>query len=63
MARTAGLRHIVYLSQLHTENNSPVRFMRYHAVVENAIASSGVVFTHLRPNVYMQGLHGFSPID
>jgi uncharacterized protein YbjT (DUF2867 family) len=58
-ARAVGLRHIVYLSQLHAATNSPVRFLRYHAVVEDAIASSGLTYTHLRPNLYMQGLLGF----
>jgi uncharacterized protein YbjT (DUF2867 family) len=58
-ARAAGVRHIVYLSQLHAAANSPVRFLRYHAVVEAAISSSGMAFTHLRPNLYMQGLLGF----
>src|SRR5215467_12406491 len=59
VARAAGLRHIVYLSQLHAAKNSPVRFLRYHAVVEEAIAASGIAFTNLRPNLYMQGLLGF----
>lgn len=58
-ARAAGIRQIVYLSQLHACRNSPVRFLRYHAVVEEAIASSGLAFTHLRPNLYMQSLLGF----
>ena len=38
---------------------SPVRFLQYPAVVEEAIASSGMEFTHLRPNLYMHGLLGF----
>lgn len=59
VARAAGLRHIVYLSQLHATKNSPVRFLRYHATVEEAIAASGIAFTNLRPNLYMQGLFGF----
>jgi uncharacterized protein YbjT (DUF2867 family) len=58
-ARAAGVRHLVYLSQLHAAKNSPVRFLRYHGVVEEAISSSGMAFTHLRPNLYMQGLLGF----
>jgi uncharacterized protein YbjT (DUF2867 family) len=58
-ARAAGVRHIVYLSQLHAAVDSPVRFLRYHAIVEDAISSSGMAFTHLRPNLYMQGLLGF----
>jgi uncharacterized protein YbjT (DUF2867 family) len=57
-ARGAGVRHIVYLSQLHAAADSPVRFLRYHAAVEDAIAASGIAFTHLRPNLFMQGLLG-----
>jgi uncharacterized protein YbjT (DUF2867 family) len=60
-AGTAGLRHMVYLSQLHAGKNSPVRFLRYHAVVEEAISSSGIAFTHLRPNLFMQGFLAFRP--
>src|ERR1035437_2703973 len=59
VARAAGLRHIVYLSQLHAAKNSPVRFLRYHALVEDTISSSGMAFTNLRPNFYMQGVLGF----
>lgn len=59
LARAAGLRHLVYLSQLHAAKGSPVRFLRYHAVVEDAISRSGMAFTNLRPNLYMQGLFGF----
>ena len=50
---------MVYLSQLHSAKESPVRFLQYPAVVEEAIASSGMEFTHLRPNLYMHGLLGF----
>ena len=57
--RAAGLRHIVYLSQLRATKDSPVRFLHYHAVVEEAISASGMTFTNLRPNLYMQGLLGF----
>ena len=60
-ARTAGLRQIVYLSQLHAAKNSVVRFLRYHAVVEEAISLSGIAFTHLRPNLFMQGFLAFRP--
>jgi uncharacterized protein YbjT (DUF2867 family) len=60
-ARAAGVRQIVYLSQLHADRNSPVRFLRYHAVVEDAIRASGITFAHLRPNLYMQALLGFRP--
>ena len=35
------------------------RFLRYHGVVEAAIRASGLTFTFLRPNLYMQGLLHF----
>src|SRR5918992_23028 len=59
IARAAGVCNVVYLSQLHAAKDSPVRFLRYHAVVEDAISSSGMAFTILRPNLYMQGLLAF----
>ena len=58
-AQRAGLKHIVKLSQLAADLDSPVRFLRYHAAVEQAIRESGMDFTFLRPNLFMQGLLGF----
>ena len=59
LAQETGNRHIVKLSQLHADVNSPGRFLRYHAVVEAAVRASGLTFTFLRPNLYMQGLLNF----
>ena len=59
-ARKSGVRHLVKLSQLHAEANSPVRFLRYHAVVEAAIQATDLTFTFLRPNLYMQSLLNFA---
>ena len=47
------------LSQLHADATLPERFLRYHGVVEAAIRASGLTFTFLRPNLYMQGLLNF----
>lgn len=58
-AKRAGVKHIVKLSQLHAAVDSPVRFLRYHAVVEQAIRDSGIAYTFLRPNLFMQGFLGF----
>ena len=58
-ASKKGLKHIVKLSQWAANVNSPVRFLRYHAVIENLIKESGVAYTFLRPNLFMQGLIGF----
>jgi uncharacterized protein YbjT (DUF2867 family) len=56
LARESGVKHIVYLSQLHASLDSPLRFLRYHAAVEEALRGSGMSYTNLRPNLYMQGL-------
>jgi len=55
-AAQAGVEQIVLLSQLAAAEDSPVRFLRYHAVVERRIRELGLGFTFLRPNLYMQGL-------
>jgi len=55
-ASRAGIRHIVKLSQWAADANSPVRFLRYHAAVEQKIKDSGIAYTFLRPNLFMQGL-------
>lgn len=59
LAGKAGLKHIVKLSQWAANVASPVRFLRYHAVVENLIRNSGMAYTFLRPNLFMQGLLSF----
>jgi uncharacterized protein YbjT (DUF2867 family) len=56
LARESGVKHLVYLSQLHASSESPLRFLRYHAAVEEALRTSGMSYTNLRPNLYMQGL-------
>ncbi len=61
IAAAAGVRHIVKQSQLHANAKSPVRFLRYHALVEDAIRASGMDWTFLRPNLFMQGLLMFAP--
>ena len=56
----AGVRHIVKLSQFAAAPDSPVRFLRYHAAVEATIQASGLDWTFLRPNLFMQGLLQFA---
>lgn len=53
------MKHIVKLSQFAADAHSPVRFLRYHAAVEAAIQASGMTYTFLRPNLFMQGLLNF----
>lgn len=59
-ASETAVRHIVKLSQFAASENSPVRFLRYHAAVEAAIRASGIDWTFLRPNLFMQGLLQFA---
>lgn len=58
-AKAAGIRHIVKFSQVHADAASPVRFLRYHAAVEAAIKASGLSYTFLRANLFMQELLAF----
>ena len=58
-AKAAGVQHLVVLSQFASRADSPVRFLRYHAAVEEAVRRSGLAWTFLRPNLYMQGLFQF----
>lgn len=55
-AKKAGVKHIVKLSQFAARIDSPVRFLRYHAAVEQRIIELGISYTFLRPNLFMQGL-------
>lgn len=59
-AAAAGVERIVVLSQLAADLTSPVRFLRYHAVVERHIEQLGLPHVFLRPNLYFQGLLAFA---
>lgn len=60
LAAKAGIRHLVVLSQLASRQDSPVRFLRYHAAVEQHVRDLGLGYTFLRPNLYFQGLLTFA---
>jgi uncharacterized protein YbjT (DUF2867 family) len=69
VASRLGEKHIVKLSQGAAYPNSPVRFLRYHAAVEQRIRGAGMDYTFLRLNLFMQGLldrckdqHGRRPL-
>jgi len=62
LAADAGIRHLVLLSQLGSVIDSPVRFLRYHAAVEQHAFASGLEVTALRPNLFMQGLFAVASI-
>lgn len=60
LAVQAGVGHLVVLSQLGADEQSPVRFLRYHAAVERHIRNLGAGYTFLRPNLFFQGLLAFA---
>jgi uncharacterized protein YbjT (DUF2867 family) len=53
-ARKAGVRHVVKLSGIIPEPDSPFRFARMHAEIERRLEESGLAFTHLRSGEFMQ---------
>lgn len=55
--RAAGrskVQHIVKLSALGAALDSPARLLRAHAESERHIEETGIPYTHLRPNQFMQ---------
>src|SRR5262249_17304915 len=55
----ANVKRLVKLSQFAADEASPVRFLRYHGVVERWMRALRLVYTFLRPNVFFQGLLAF----
>jgi uncharacterized protein YbjT (DUF2867 family) len=53
-AKAAGVQHVVKLSLIGASRESPLRFGKTHAVVEQALRESGMAWTFLRPNGFMQ---------
>jgi len=52
-AKKAGIKHVVKLSVWNAQEEA-FAFARHHRAVENRIEASGLAWTFLRPNGYMQ---------
>ena len=52
-ARKAGVEHVVKLSGIIPELDSPFRFARMHAEIEKRLEASGMEYTHLRAGEFM----------
>ena len=52
-ARKAGVRHVVKLSGIIPDLDSPFRFARMHGEIEQRLEASGMAFTHLRAGEFM----------
>jgi NAD(P)H dehydrogenase (quinone) len=55
-ARKAGIRHIVYTSFINATSDNPALNARDHQLTEEALMRSGVPYTILRNQLYMDGL-------
>jgi uncharacterized protein YbjT (DUF2867 family) len=55
-ARRAGTRHIVKLSAIGAELDSPCRLLRWHGEIEKRLEDSGIPYTNLRPSFFMQNM-------
>ena len=52
-AKTAGVKHVVKLSGIMPEVDSPFRFARMHGEIEKKLERSGIAYTHLRAGEFM----------
>jgi uncharacterized protein YbjT (DUF2867 family) len=53
-AKNAGVKHVVKLSGIMPELDSPFRYARMHGEIERRLEASGMAFTHLRAGEFMQ---------
>jgi uncharacterized protein YbjT (DUF2867 family) len=52
-AAKAGVKHVVKLSGIMPELDSPFRFARMHGEIEKRLEAAGMAFTHLRAGEFM----------
>ena len=60
-AKRAGVRHIVKLSAIGVDDETPFTVGKGHAANEKHIRESGLAFTFLRPNSFMQNFITYFP--
>jgi len=58
LAREERVVHVVMLSAVGAGPSVPHRFGRWHGISEKNLEASGIAWTHLRPNFFMQNLLG-----
>jgi uncharacterized protein YbjT (DUF2867 family) len=57
-ARDAGLKHLVKLSAIGADSGLAYQFVKEHHQIEQDIEDSGMAYTFLRPNFFMQNFLG-----
>ena len=53
-AKRAGVRRIVKMSAIKAAPDAPTTIRRWHGAIEQRINQSGIAYTHLWPNAFMQ---------
>jgi uncharacterized protein YbjT (DUF2867 family) len=60
-AKCAGIRHIVKLSAIGVDDDTQPTAVKWHGANEQRIRESGLAFTFLRPNSFMQNFFTYFP--
>ena len=55
-AKRSGTRHIVKFSALGADLQAQATILRWHGQTEKQLEESGIPFTHLQPNIFMQNM-------
>jgi uncharacterized protein YbjT (DUF2867 family) len=63
LAKAAGVKHIVKLSAFGCEVEPGIRLGRAHREVEKHVEASGMAWTFLRPNNFMENFINYYPPD
>ncbi len=62
-AKAAGVKHVVKLSAMGAEQEPGIQLGRWHRAIEKHIEASGMAWTFLRPNNFMDNFVGYYPPD
>jgi uncharacterized protein YbjT (DUF2867 family) len=61
-AKRNGVNHIVHLGAFTTDQDSYATVFAWHQMIEAYLRSSGVAWTNLHPNMFMQNLLTYTSI-
>lgn len=59
LAKKSGVKHVVKLSVMRVDNDD----IFHHALSEKYVEESGIAYTHLRPNTFMQNFNNYELQD
>jgi uncharacterized protein YbjT (DUF2867 family) len=58
-AKSAGVHRLLWFSSFGAKLDNQARFSRRHPVIDEAVRASGIPYTILRPNFFMQDFSAF----